>query len=303
MAALMDWLLPPACASCGRSGSLLCRACLAAFGSPSRPEDRFVAPDAGIVIGDALLVGIAAFAHTGTAASSPGGLKYGALRASRQSSRAPPRPRWSASRGQRTSDAGACAGPSRAPARSRLQPGRPPRHSALARSDVPRLVDARASSAHHQAASARIERSAWPISGVPSGRRRRLRRSSLWTTSSRRPPPSKHARPCSARQEPVRCSASRSLGRSSRPVADRSPLYPVAHLHTALRHLARARLQAIALLEPARDPSMTSTKVLGGYPPSSVQVQGDLQGRGGTMAEKHIHAGLRSTWSSDMFDV
>ncbi len=77
MAALLDLLLPPACASCGRTGSLLCRACLSAFESPSRPEDRFVAPDAGIVIGDALLVGMAAFAHTGTLRRALASLKYG----------------------------------------------------------------------------------------------------------------------------------------------------------------------------------------------------------------------------------
>jgi ComF family protein len=76
MPALLDLLLPPACAACGRSGALLCRTCLAAFRAPSRPEDRFVAPDAGIVIGDALLVGMAAFAHGGPVRRALAALKY-----------------------------------------------------------------------------------------------------------------------------------------------------------------------------------------------------------------------------------
>lgn len=76
MAALLDLVLPPACAACGRSGSLLCRACLGAFEAPSRPEDRFVAPDAGIVVGDALLVGVAAFAHGGPLRRALAALKY-----------------------------------------------------------------------------------------------------------------------------------------------------------------------------------------------------------------------------------
>jgi ComF family protein len=76
MAALLDLILPPACAACGRSGALLCRACLAAFEPPSRPEDRFVAPDAGVVIGDALMLGIAAFSHGGTLRRALAALKY-----------------------------------------------------------------------------------------------------------------------------------------------------------------------------------------------------------------------------------
>ena len=73
---LLDLILPPACAACGRSGALLCRACLAAFEPPSRPVDRFVAPDAGIVIGDALIVGMAAFSHRGSVRRALAALKY-----------------------------------------------------------------------------------------------------------------------------------------------------------------------------------------------------------------------------------
>ncbi len=73
---LLDLILPPACAACGRSGALLCRACLTAFQPPSRQEDRFVAPDASIVIGDALMVGMAAFSHGGSLRRALAALKY-----------------------------------------------------------------------------------------------------------------------------------------------------------------------------------------------------------------------------------
>jgi ComF family protein len=76
MARLLDLILPPACVGCGRSGSLLCDACGAGFLPASRPEDQFVAPDAGIVIGDALLVGLAAFSHDGPLRRAIAALKY-----------------------------------------------------------------------------------------------------------------------------------------------------------------------------------------------------------------------------------
>ncbi|HET6649381.1 MAG TPA: hypothetical protein VFH79_04420, partial [Candidatus Limnocylindria bacterium] len=60
--ALLDLLMPPACAGCGRSGSLLCDRCVGAFSPPFRVEDRFVAPDAGVALGDALVLALAAFA-------------------------------------------------------------------------------------------------------------------------------------------------------------------------------------------------------------------------------------------------
>jgi ComF family protein len=76
MASLLDIVLPPACSACGASGELLCGRCVAAFAAPSRPEDRFVAPDAGIVLGDALILAIAAFAHTGPLRRALQALKY-----------------------------------------------------------------------------------------------------------------------------------------------------------------------------------------------------------------------------------
>ena len=62
---LLDTLLPPACAGCGRFGVLLCDACRAAFRPPSDPDDRFVAADAGTVIGEQVMVAVAAFAYEG----------------------------------------------------------------------------------------------------------------------------------------------------------------------------------------------------------------------------------------------
>jgi ComF family protein len=72
----LELLLPPACAGCGRSGELLCRRCLAGVAAPSRAEDRFVAADAGVVIGDAFTLAIAAFAHGGPARRALAALKY-----------------------------------------------------------------------------------------------------------------------------------------------------------------------------------------------------------------------------------
>lgn len=62
---LLDTLLPPACAGCGRFGILLCDACRAAFRPPSDPRDRFVAADAGTVIGEQVILAVAAFAYDG----------------------------------------------------------------------------------------------------------------------------------------------------------------------------------------------------------------------------------------------
>ena len=74
--ALLDLLIPPACAGCGRSGALLCDACLGRLAPPSLAEDRFVAPDAGVVIGDALVAAIAAFAYDGPMRRALAALKY-----------------------------------------------------------------------------------------------------------------------------------------------------------------------------------------------------------------------------------
>ncbi|HYI67020.1 MAG TPA: hypothetical protein VEW95_08870 [Candidatus Limnocylindrales bacterium] len=77
MVALLDLLMPPACAACGRSGALLCHGCLSGFKAPSRPADRFLTPDAAIVVGESLALAAAAFAYDGPTRRALAALKYG----------------------------------------------------------------------------------------------------------------------------------------------------------------------------------------------------------------------------------
>jgi len=74
---LLDLVLPPACAGCGRFGQLVCDDCLASFRAATRPGDRFAAADAGTMVGDALELAVAAFAHGGTLRRALQRLKYG----------------------------------------------------------------------------------------------------------------------------------------------------------------------------------------------------------------------------------
>ena len=76
MAALLDLLMPPACAACGRSGALMCSRCLSGLQAASRPADRFLAADAGVVVGDALWLALAAFAYAGPMRRALAALKY-----------------------------------------------------------------------------------------------------------------------------------------------------------------------------------------------------------------------------------
>ncbi|HTI29768.1 MAG TPA: ComF family protein [Methylomirabilota bacterium] len=74
---LLDLLLPPSCAGCGRFGARLCRDCLASFRSATAPEDRFAAADPGTLVGDALELAVAAFVHAGILRRVLQRLKYG----------------------------------------------------------------------------------------------------------------------------------------------------------------------------------------------------------------------------------
>lgn len=74
MALLLDLLMPPACAACGRAGAILCDGCVGLMVAPN-PGD-FVAADAGIVIGDVLTLGIGALAFEGSARAALNRLKY-----------------------------------------------------------------------------------------------------------------------------------------------------------------------------------------------------------------------------------
>ena len=50
---------------------------MAGLRPPARPGDRFLAPDPGVAVGDALEVAVAAFAYEGSLRRALGGLKYG----------------------------------------------------------------------------------------------------------------------------------------------------------------------------------------------------------------------------------
>jgi ComF family protein len=75
--ALLDVLLPPSCAGCGRYGSPLCDACRASFRPASPAADRFWVGDAGIVVGDSLTLAMAAFRYEGPLRRVLQRLKYG----------------------------------------------------------------------------------------------------------------------------------------------------------------------------------------------------------------------------------
>jgi len=75
--ALLDVLLPPSCAGCGRYGSLLCAACRATFRSASPAAAVFVQADPGIVTGEALTLAVAAFRYEGPLRRTLARLKYG----------------------------------------------------------------------------------------------------------------------------------------------------------------------------------------------------------------------------------
>jgi len=74
---LLELLLPPACAGCGRYGAVLCRACARGMRPARSPADRFAAADPGIVMGESLEVAIAAFVHEGAMRRALQRLKYG----------------------------------------------------------------------------------------------------------------------------------------------------------------------------------------------------------------------------------
>jgi len=76
MRAILDLMLPPACAACGSAGALLCSACLRGARPASDPAYRFVAPDPAIAIGQDLSLALAAFAFEGPIRRALARLKY-----------------------------------------------------------------------------------------------------------------------------------------------------------------------------------------------------------------------------------
>jgi ComF family protein len=82
--AILDLVLPPACAGCGSAGALLCATCVRAARPATDEATRFVTPDPAIVIGQDLWLAIAAFAFEGSIRRALARLKYeGASRMAR----------------------------------------------------------------------------------------------------------------------------------------------------------------------------------------------------------------------------
>jgi ComF family protein len=74
---LLDILLPPSCAGCGRYGDALCGGCGDRVVELALRNDPFIAADPGIVLGEAMIVGTAAFAHRDEVQRILRRLKYG----------------------------------------------------------------------------------------------------------------------------------------------------------------------------------------------------------------------------------
>jgi ComF family protein len=75
--ALLDLVLPPSCAGCGRYAAAICAACRASLRPLGSPTDAFLASDPSVVVGDALILATAAFAHRDAAQRILRRLKYG----------------------------------------------------------------------------------------------------------------------------------------------------------------------------------------------------------------------------------
>lgn len=74
---LLDVLLPPSCAGCGRYGEPICAVCRSRLRPLSNGSDLFLAADPGVVVGEALVLAAAAFAHRDEAQRILRRLKYG----------------------------------------------------------------------------------------------------------------------------------------------------------------------------------------------------------------------------------
>jgi ComF family protein len=74
---LLDLLMPPACAGCGRYGEEVCAACRGELLPASGAADRFVVADPGTVVGDDLEVAVSAFVYGGALRRALSKLKYG----------------------------------------------------------------------------------------------------------------------------------------------------------------------------------------------------------------------------------
>lgn len=77
LASLLQIVLPPSCAGCGRYGALLCEPCVRALRPASDPAMAFLAADAATLGGTAAELVVAAFRHDGVARRCLQRLKYG----------------------------------------------------------------------------------------------------------------------------------------------------------------------------------------------------------------------------------
>lgn len=75
--ALLELVLPPACAGCGALGSLLCHRCVAGLAPARDPDTAFLTADPSVLGGHEAELTIAAFRHDGVARRALQRLKYG----------------------------------------------------------------------------------------------------------------------------------------------------------------------------------------------------------------------------------
>lgn len=75
--AILELVLPPACAGCGSLGAILCRRCLAALVPAHDPAAAFLAADPSTLGGAGVELTVAAFRHDGVARRALQRLKYG----------------------------------------------------------------------------------------------------------------------------------------------------------------------------------------------------------------------------------
>lgn len=73
---VIDLVLPPSCAGCGLGGAVLCQHCKRTLPVPGDERGRFLIADPGVVVGDELQLGMAAFAYDGPVRRALGALKY-----------------------------------------------------------------------------------------------------------------------------------------------------------------------------------------------------------------------------------
>ena len=75
--AILELLVPPACAGCGRFGTVICVACRSRIREARDPRAAFLAADPGTLTGTVLELGVAALRHEGVVRRCLQRLKYG----------------------------------------------------------------------------------------------------------------------------------------------------------------------------------------------------------------------------------